>query len=91
LSIPPTIIVTVGRFELLVLAAFVVPPELELLELEPHAAIPAARAAVLSAIVSFRVNMGRYSSLSVVTDYCSDLGGSPSPAGVGGALGWCRC
>jgi hypothetical protein len=61
LSIPPTIIVTVGRLELWdVFAAFEVPAGL--LELEPHAAIPAARAAAPSAIVSLRLNMGGCSS-----------------------------
>jgi hypothetical protein len=58
LSIPPTIIVTVGRFELpLALDAF--DPLLLLLELEPQAASPAARAAALRAIVSLRLNMVR--------------------------------
>jgi hypothetical protein len=71
LSIPPTIIVTVGRLELLlVLATFVAlaPPAVLLLELDPHAAIPAASAPALSAIMSLRFNMGRDSSLWVVTD-----------------------
>jgi hypothetical protein len=53
--------VTVGRFEPeLVLAALeaLPPPALLLLELEPHAATPAARAAAPSAIVILRLNMG---------------------------------
>jgi hypothetical protein len=75
LSIPPTIIETVGRFELLLaLAAFVAPPELELLlELEPQAATPTISAAALSAVVSLRLNMDRFSSVLVVSDYCCDV------------------
>jgi hypothetical protein len=69
LSIPPTIMVTVGRLEpLVVLAALEALPVL-LLELEPHAATPAARAAAPSAIVSLRLNMGGCSSRWVVSDY----------------------
>jgi hypothetical protein len=59
LSIPPTIIVTVGSFELLVaLEALTLAPVLEL-ELEPQAARPAASAVAVSAIVSLRLNMGK--------------------------------
>ena len=76
---PPTIMVTVGSFgSLLVLAAFAPLPLL--LELEPHAATPAARAAAPSTIVSLRLNMVGTPPLWVVMGYCCGWSGSPSPA-----------